>query len=390
MSSEAHRQGDSPLGVYLHAPFCVSHCTYCDFYTRAYAGEGSLGRFAGALAEEIGISSRTLEIAGRPVDSVYFGGGTPSLLTALQISRLLAALRSSFGVEPDAEISLEANPESVTEERLQAFRRVGINRLSLGVQSFEPAILAALGRAHTADRAAQAFHEARAAGFDNVSLDLMLALPGQSPAILREDLQRLLDLGPDHVSAYLLEMDKETALRARIERGELPAVSQDEAAELYETVRSGLTAAGYRQYEISNFALPGKRCRHNLKYWTDAPFAGFGPSAWSYLAGRRSRVAPDLEGYLEAVERRAEPRRETGEADPGARLQEALFAGLRLVEGVDLDDLGRAYGVADPLGSRRGAVLDLMEAGFVSLKGPRLRLAPRSYCVANEIFAVFV
>ncbi len=390
MSSEARRQDDFPLGVYLHAPFCVSHCTYCDFYTRAYAGEGPLGRFAGALAEEIGISARALEIAGRRVDSVYFGGGTPSLLAAAQISRLLAALRSSFGVEADAEISLEANPESVTLERLQSFRREGINRLSLGVQSFEPGILAALGRAHSAERAAQAFHEARAAGFDNVSLDLMLALPGQSPAILREDLRRLLDLGPDHVSAYLLEMDKETALRARIERGELPAVSQDEAAELYEMVRSALTSAGYRQYEISNFALPGKRCRHNLKYWTDAPFAGFGPSAWSYLAGRRSRVAADLEGYLEAVERGAAPRRETGETDPEARLQEALFAGLRLVEGVDLDDLARAYGVADPLGNRRGAVLDLMEAGFVSLEGARLQLAPRSYCVANEIFAVFI
>lgn len=390
MSSEAPRQDGRPLGIYLHAPFCVSHCTYCDFYTRAYAGEGPLGRFAEALVAEIGVSAAALEIAGRRVDSIYFGGGTPSLLEAAQISRLLAALRSVFAVEPGVEVSLEANPESVGTEKLEAFRRAGVNRLSLGVQSFAPAILASLGRAHIAERAAQAFEEARSAGFDNLSLDLMLALPGQSPEIVREDLRQVLALRPDHVSAYLLEMDKETVLRARIERGELPAVSQDEAADLYEIMRSGLTAGGYLHYEISNFALPGKRSRHNLKYWTDEPFAGFGPSAWSYLAGRRWRVAPDLEGYLQAVEQGKAPHRETGEADPRARLQEALFAGLRLVEGVDLDHLARAYGVPDPLGSRRAAVLDLAETGFVSLQGPCLRLLPRSYCVANEIFAVFV
>ena len=390
MSSEAPRHDGCPLGIYLHAPFCVSHCTYCDFYTRAYAGEGPLAQFVDALVAEIGLSAGALGILGRRVDTLYFGGGTPSLLEATQISRLLAALRSGFTVDPDAEISLEANPESVEAEKLRAWRGAGVNRLSLGVQSFEPGILASLGRAHTAERAARAFQDARAAGFDNLSLDLMLALPGQSPELVRQDLRQVLALGPDHVSAYLLEMDKETALRARIERGELPAVSQDEAAELYEIMRSGLSAGGYRQYEISNFARPGKRCRHNLKYWTDAPFAGFGPSAWSYLAGRRARVAPDLEGYQQAVRHGEAPPRETGEADPAARLQEALFAGLRLVEGVDLDDLARAYGVPDPLGARRAAVLDLVETGFVSLQGARLRLAPRGYCVANEIFAVFV
>lgn len=388
MSSETPRH--DALGVYLHSPYCVSHCTYCDFYTRSFAGAAPLERFAGALAAEIGITSSALGIAGRRVDTVYFGGGTPSLLEARHIARLLETLRGVFQVDSDSEISLEANPESADAGKLRALRDAGVNRLSLGVQSFEPAILAALGRAHGPELAIRAFRDARVAGFDNLSIDLMLALPGQSREILRDTLVRLLDLGPDHVSAYLLEMDKETALRARIERGELPAVTQDEAADSYHLLRSTLTAAGYRHYEISNFARDGKACRHNLKYWTDRPFAGFGPSAWSYLAGRRMRQTPDLEGYLEAVETGRAPRREEGDADPVARLQEALFAGLRLVDGVDLERLGRSYGVEDPLGWRRSEILQLMEEGFVTMEGARLRLSQASYCVANEIFAVFV
>jgi oxygen-independent coproporphyrinogen-3 oxidase len=368
----------------------VSHCTYCDFYTRSYAGEAQVERFAEALAQEVSISARALGVAGHRVDTVYFGGGTPSLLAAGQIRRILLALQDDFRVQPDAEISLEANPESAEPGKLRALRAAGVNRLSLGVQSFDPSILLSLGRAHTPERATQAFQDARRAGFDNVSIDLILALPGQSAAMIQDTVRRVLELRPDHVSAYLLEMDKETALRARIERGELAPVSQDEAADFYQILRGGLTQAGYHHYEISNFAWPGKECRHNLKYWTDEPFVGLGPSAWSYLERQRGRVAPDLEGYLESVGRGEPPKREAGDADPEARLQEALFAGLRLVEGVDLDHLGRSYGVQDPLGARRAALQDLMDAGFVSLEGARLRLDPRSYCVANEIFAVFV
>ena len=390
MSSRVPARREAPLGVYLHSPFCVSHCTYCDFYTRAFNGESQVRSFAQGLAAGLRLSAEDLGVVGRAVDTVYFGGGTPSLLSPADLGEVLQALHSTFQVEPGAEISIESNPESVTQEKLSDFRSLGINRLSLGVQSFDPAILQTLGRAHSGIRAREAFEEARRAGFGNISFDLMLALPGQSLELLRKDLKVSAELAPDHLSTYLLEMDKETALRSRIERGDLKPVSEDEAADMYELTRSMLTGAGFRHYELSNFALPGKECRHNLKYWTDLPFVGFGPSAWSYLGERRFREAADLEGYLDAVRRAAPPRREEMEGGVPERIQEALFAGLRLVDGVDLAKLGRNYGVEDPLGDRLQAVLDLREAGLVTLEGGRLRLTRRSYSIANEVFQVFV
>jgi putative oxygen-independent coproporphyrinogen III oxidase len=389
-SSPPTRRAPSPLGVYLHAPFCVSHCTYCDFYTRSFSGESQVRSFSQALGQGLRLSAEDLGISGRSVDTIYFGGGTPSLLEAPDLEAVMRSLDSTFLVASDAEISIEANPESLTPEKLRTFRALGFNRLSLGVQSFEPAILLTLGRAHSAEHAVEAFEAARRAGFENVSFDLMLALPGQSLEILRRDLKTTADLAPDHLSAYLLEMDKETALRSRIERGELQACTEDEAADLYELTRSELTRAGFRHYELSNFALEGKQSRHNLKYWTDLPFVGFGPSAWSYLDGRRFREAADLEGYLEAVRHGAPPRREPMQGESRERLEEALFSGLRLVEGVDLAKLAESYGVADPLGDRRQVVKELEEAGFVRFEGDRLRLTRRSYSIANEIFQVFV
>jgi len=381
---------DLPLGIYLHVPYCVSHCTYSDFYTRAL-GEGTQARgFARALTAGIPLSAASLGLAGRDADTIYLGGGTPSLLAPEEVGAILQALRSVFRVDPNAEITLECNPESATPEALSGFRRQGVNRLSLGVQSFEAEVLVTLGRAHSAARAREAFGAARDAGFTNLSLDLMLALPGQSLATLRRDLDVCLELAPAHLSTYLLEMDKETALRARIERHELPAVSEDEAADMYELARTTLTGAGYVHYEVSNFARPGRECRHNLKYWTDRPFAGFGPSAWSYLDGRRFREAADLEGYLEAVARGVAPVREAMAGAARERLQEALFAGLRLVRGVDLDRLGRSYGMADFLDGLRPALRDMEAAGLVALEGSRLRLTERGFPVANEVFQIFV
>jgi len=390
VSSSELPRAELPLGIYLHSPFCVQHCTYCDFFTKAFPGAPQVRAYALALAAGIRNSAGDLGIRGREVDTLYFGGGTPSLLEPEDLEAILAVVTQEFRLLPSAEISLEANPESVSTDKLKAFRGLGINRLSLGVQSFQPAVLETLGRAHSAQRAKDALREARSAGFDNVSLDLMLALPGQNQETIRDDLKAAISLGPDHLSTYLLEMDKETALRARIERGELTPTSGDAAAEMYETTRASLTRAGFRHYELSNFARPGKECRHNLKYWTDLPFAGFGPSAWSYLAGRRFRETADLEGYLLAVRQGASPGREEMPGSAEDRMGEAIFAGLRLVEGVDLEGLGRAYGIEDPLGERRVALRDLEEAGFVEWRGHRLRLTPRGYPIANEIFQVFV
>ena len=390
MSSELPALRAVPLGVYLHVPYCVSHCTYCDFY-KHLVGDGSQARsFARALAASIPLSAAGRGVAGCEVDTVYFGGGTPSLLDPGDLGAILDTLREVFRLHPQAEITLECNPESATEATLRAFRSRGVNRLSLGVQSFAPEVLGILGRAHSAARAQQAFRDARRAGFDNLSLDLMLALPEQTLAGFRDDLDACLELGPDHLSTDLLEMDKETALRARIERQELRAPSEDEAADMYELARATLTGAGYVHYEVSNFARPGAECRHNLKYWTDRPFVGFGPSAWSYLDGVRSREVSDVEGFLEAVRKGEAPATETVAGGARERLQEALFAGLRLVGGVDLDRLARAYGAEDLLSGYRAALQQMEAAGLVALEGSRLRLTQRGFPVANEVFQVFV
>ncbi|HEV8337353.1 MAG TPA: radical SAM family heme chaperone HemW [Candidatus Polarisedimenticolia bacterium] len=379
-----------PLGLYLHVPFCTSHCTYCDFFTQSYPGTEGVRGFASALAAEIGASAAALGMRGARVDTVYVGGGTPSLLAPPDLEAILGAAASAFRIEAHAEITIEANPESVTQEKLVAFRSLGVNRLSLGVQSFQERILETLGRAHSPQDAVRAVEAARGAGFASVSLDLMLALPGQDAANLREDLRTALDLAPDHLSAYLLEMDKETALRSRIERGDLRPPTEDEAADLYEITAETLAGAGLQHYEISSFARHGARCRHNLKYWTDRPFLGCGPSAWSYLAGRRFRVARNLEAYLESARQGVPPVWEEDPVSPRMRLAEAIFAGLRLMEGIDVEPVSRAHGIDDPLRGARPRLEELEAAGVLERRGTRLRLTSRGYSVANEVFAAFL
>lgn len=383
-------ESSDPLGLYLHVPFCVSHCTYCDFYTRPFEDPSRVRAFAEELGAEIGITADALGLRGRRVDTVYFGGGTPSLLDPGDVEGILRSAASAFRIDPGAEVSLEANPESVTGEKLSAFRALGVNRLSLGVQSFRRGILETLGRAHSPEEALRAVTAARRAGFENLSIDLMLALPGQDRGGLEEDLRTVVDLGPDHLSAYLLEMDKETALRARIEKGELKPPTEDQAAEMYDLAAEALERAGLRHYEISSFARPGFESRHNMKYWTDLPFLGCGPSGWSYLGNRRFRVTRDLEGYLEAVRHGAAPDREEDQVSPEMRFAEAVFAGLRLLEGIDLEAIARRHGVSDPLGPRLPRILELEDAGLLRREGSRIRLTPRGLPVANEVFRAFL
>jgi oxygen-independent coproporphyrinogen-3 oxidase len=390
VSSEPSSVRTLPLGIYLHFPFCVAHCTYCDFYKRLVAEGDQARSFARALAASIPLSAQRHGITGRPADTVYFGGGTPSLLNGNELGAILDVLRSIFRLDAHAEITLECNPESATAQTLRGFRERGVNRLSLGVQSFDDGVLATLGRAHSAARARQAFREARQAGFDNLSLDLMLALPGQTLDTVRRDVDACVELAPEHLSTYLLEMDKETALRARIERGELASPSEDEAGDMYELVRAGLTGAGYAHYEVSNFALAGSACRHNLKYWTDQPFVGFGPSAWSYLEGGRFREAPDVEGFLVAVGNGEAPVIDKVAGGTRERMAEALFAGLRLVRGVDLERLAREYRAGNLLAEFGPALREMEAAGLVVIEGSRLRLTARGFPIANEVFQVFV
>jgi oxygen-independent coproporphyrinogen-3 oxidase len=349
-----------------------------------------VGDFSSALASEIAVSAESLGLRGSRVDTVYLGGGTPSLLSPPDLEAILAGAASVFRVDPRSEITLEANPESAEPGRLRAFRSLGVNRLSLGVQSFQRGILETLGRAHSPERARDAVASARGAGFENLNLDLMLALPGQDRRSVERDLDTVLELAPDHLSAYLLEMDKETALRSRIEKGELKPPDEDEAAWMYERTAEKLEAAGFRHYEISSFARPGFESRHNLKYWTDRPFLGCGPSAWSYLQGRRFRIPGDLQGYLKSARGGVPPQREEDDVPAGSRFSDAVFAGLRLLEGIDLEAMGRAYGVEKPLEVRLPRLLELEEAGVLHRDGSRIRLTSRGLTVANEVFRAFL
>jgi oxygen-independent coproporphyrinogen-3 oxidase len=367
------------LGLYLHVPFCSVRCSYCDFYLVA-GRTRPIERFAAALAGEIAAVGRPL--AGRPVDTVHFGGGTPSLLAPAEIGAILGVLRSVFAFEPGAEIALEANPEDLTPERAAGLAAQGVNRVSIGVQSLDDSLLRMLRRPHDAAAALGAVETARAA-FPSLGVDLILGLPGQDPPAAVAAIDRLADRGVDHVSVYLLEIHAGTRLGREMALGRRHPMDDDAQARLYEAAALRLQERGYAQYEISNFARPGHRSRHNLKYWNDEDYLGFGPAAHSYIAGRRWSNRADLRGYLErggvGIEREEDPR------SPAARGAEALFSGLRLVEGVDPAALRARYGESIlPAGSE--ALADLVAAGLLSSDDGRLRLTPRGRLVSNEVF----
>ena len=372
-----------PLGIYLHIPFCEAICNYCNF-NRELVRTGMKRRYLEALAREIESAGD-----GGRADSVFFGGGTPSVLDPADVRTLIARCRSSFALDPSAEITLEANPETASRPRLEGYRAAGVTRLSLGVQSFRDAELRRLGRVHTAARAVEAFESARAAGFDDVSVDLMVWLPEQTPEDWRETLDVLLRLDPGHVSFYLLELYPNAPLREDMARGGWAQAPDDVAAGMYDEALDRLEAAGYRQYEISNAARPGRRCRHNLKYWSDGAWVGFGCGAHSTRDGRRWRNVSETVSYVERVAAGASPVAQRTALSTEDRATDALFLGLRLTEGVDVAAVERRYGVR--VWERWGGELArCVEAGLLEDDPARLRLTRRGRLLASEVMQVFV
>ncbi len=379
------------LGLYLHIPFCQAICSYCNF-NRGLLDEALKARYVAALEREIRDAGD-----GRAVDTVFFGGGTPSLLQPAEVERILRACHESYAITPDAEVTLETNPETSTAPRLQAFRQAGVNRLSFGVQSFADDELARLGRIHSADRAAAAVGEARAAGFANVSLDLMLWLPGQSSDSWRRTVDRAISLAPDHVSLYLLELYpnaplRESMARERTRNGGAGAWSQaadDEAADMYLAGLNRLDAAGFKQYEISNVARPGLASRHNVKYWQGGAWRGFGCGAHSTVDAVRWHNVASTTEYVEAIDRGVDVGRGRHELSIAARIEEALFTGLRLTEGIDREGFRMQFGL-DPW-SRYGETLaPCVGDGLVWACGGRFGLTRQGMLLANEILVTFV
>jgi len=359
------------LGLYVHIPFCRTRCRYCDFYRVGEEPERR-SRFLAALETEI---EGRHEHHGRAAESVFLGGGTPSLLSPQQAARLLRALARVFPFASDAEITMEANPSDLTPERLQGYRAAGVNRLSLGVQSLNDRELSLLGRRHDAAAAVRVVGQARAAGFDNLSLDLMLAIPGQTRASFRRTVDRALALEPDHLSAYLLEVHPGSEIDGLL-RGRprlFPGAEAQRRA--YSELADRAVAAGLAQYEISNFARPGRESRHNLRYWCLRDTLGFGPSAHSFVAPDRWRNPPDLVGYL---------------ADPlaveplvSAPLEEEIFLGLRLTQGLSVARVGTL------LGRRADELRPTFErlAPWLDLAGDRVRLNREGFLLSNEVLA---
>ena len=380
-----------PLGVYVHFPFCSVRCPYCDFAVDTRA-EIPHDAYADAVIAEIEARRPWFEGAA-PLVSIYFGGGTPGLWRPAALGRVVEAARAAFGGPPtDAlEITVEANPGEVDEAHLRALRAAGVNRLSLGVQALDDRLLRALGRNHDAAAAAAAVRAARAAGFDNLSLDLMFGVPGQSLDDWRCALEGALALAPEHVSAYALTVERGTAFGARDRAGDLARPDDEAVAVMFEEGRTALAAAGLSHYEVSSYARPGRRARHNALYWAGAPYLGAGASAASFRpladgTGWRFSNPRATDTYLRAArEGGGTPRALHVERRSAADLEdEALWLGLRTADGVDRAAHAARHG-RDPLAGRDDQARRCVEAGWLITDGRVLRLTARGFLFADEV-----
>ncbi|MFN0072223.1 MAG: radical SAM family heme chaperone HemW [Chloroflexota bacterium] len=369
----------SSLGIYIHIPFCQSICTYCDFDRQAHGFE-RIPRYVAALVADI-------HRAGRyKVHSVFFGGGTPSLLTAEQVGGILDACRSSIGLTADAEITLEANPGDLTVDLVAGYADAGVNRMSLGIQSFDDPVLEMLGRRHVAEEARVAFRTIRAGGIRNASLDLMYGLPGMTTEIWERTLISALELEPDHLSCYLLTMDERVPLGRDVLAGRVTLPVDEEAEAQYSMTMDRLNAAGFEHYEISNWALPGQSSRHNLTYWLDQPYLAFGSGAAGSLGGRRWKNHPSPDRYMESVALGTVARIEDEITDEATQLADFISLQLRLRQGLSPAELELRFGRS--LEAVLGPELHSLRAeGVLEWHEDRLRITREWVFVTNEVLA---
>jgi len=329
----------TPLSLYVHVPFCASRCGYCDFntYTATELGNDvTRDTFHEHLITEIHQAAQRLADNHR-VDTVFFGGGTPTLLGSRALKDILSAIGENFDVAPDAEVTTEANPDSVDPAMLEDLKQGGFTRISFGMQSSAPRVLATLERTHTPGASSAAAKAARAAGFEHVNLDLIYGTPGETDDDLNRSLDEVLDAGVDHVSAYSLIVESGTALARRVQRGEIPMPDDDVAADRYELIDDRLASAGFDWYEVSNWAKPGSECRHNIAYWRNAAWWGIGPGAHSHLDGRRWWNVKHPHTYAQRVSAGLSPMQDEEVLTPEQRALENLMLGLRMKAGVALD-----------------------------------------------------
>jgi oxygen-independent coproporphyrinogen-3 oxidase len=407
-----------PAGVYLHIPFCKSRCSYCDFATDVYRSSDAVERYVEALCMEISVFSspeKRTTLSGitpsdeaaatipqtrrgplpnpkskiqnpKLVDTIYFGGGTPSLLSPEQVGTILTTVREKFEIAEDVEITMEMNPATVTRETLAGYRSLGVNRASFGVQTFDDRELKLLARGHDANDARTTFTLLRDAGFENISFDLIAGLPGQTIEGWKRNLDESVSMRPEHMSLYLLEIHEGTPLAEQLRSGRRPPADEEIAAEMYELMLDSLAAAAYEQYEISNFARPGFESRHNSKYWRLDPVYGFGVSAHSFDGAQRYANERDTAKYVESIESNdgAEVFREPIDA-----ASEFIFLGLRFTLGIDLEEYRRRFGI-DLETKYANELASCSVNGLTEVNGGRFRLTRRGMLFSNEVFSLFV
>jgi oxygen-independent coproporphyrinogen III oxidase len=372
------------VALYIHVPFCRRKCPYCSFVSYDYRGD-DIPLYLNALKREL-----KQRAGGEHVPSVFFGGGTPSLLPAKDISDILSLINTLFNVDKAAEITLEANPGTVDEAYLTAVRKLGVNRLSLGVQSLNDRELVLLGRIHNAAQARDAVRFARSAGFDNLSLDLIYGLPGQTLDGWQHSLDEALALKTEHLSLYGLTLEEDTPMWTAISQGFLPALDPDLSADMYELAEDKLADSRYEHYEISNWARRGLECRHNLTYWCTLPYIGAGAAAHSCINGHRLANTKDLDKYMDYYSGKKPPLPELDEEiSPELELAETIILGLRLVAGINSDEVNSRFGI-DILAHYHRQIEEVTGAGLMEQIGRRLRLTRRGRLLSNEVFWRFL
>jgi len=359
--------------LYIHIPFCLQICPYCSFY-KDIAGPGKADPLVEAVIREAELFGH-----GCAPRTVFIGGGTPTALSVSQLERLFEGLQGHLDLSAADEFTIEMNPATVTARKAELLRGFGVNRVSMGVQSWDPHLLKLLGRVHDADQVRRSFAILREAGFDNLNLDLIYGIPGQTLAQWEESIRQTVDLQPEHISAYCLTYEEDTEFFDRLTRGEFREDAESDAG-FFERGVQMLSAAGYGQYEISNHASPGRECRHNLAYWEGADYLGLGPSAWSTIGERRWQNAPDTAAYVQAVQAGVRPLRNEEILPAATREAEKIAFGLRMNAGID----------PARLAERHELITDLREEGLLEDHGPRVRLTPRGRLLADEIAAELI
>lgn len=377
-----------PAAIYLHVPFCRTKCLYCAFNSHA-GREDLIAPYCAALYREIERMAGHPWCRGRSFFSLYIGGGTPTICSAAQLAGLVENCLASFRFTIDPEITVEANPNTLSAPKLAALRAAGVSRLSIGVQSFAPEQLVRLGRSHTVEDARQAMALARDAGFANINLDLMYALPGQTATDWRQTLATAVALGPEHLSLYELMVEEKTPLAALVARGEISLPSEDEAADMEEITAALLVEQGYRRYEISNYAREGYQCRHNINYWRNRSWLGLGAGATGSLSGTRGTNVADPLDYVQRINSDQEPYRSMEGLCRQAHFRETMIMGLRMLAGVSINELEQRFAIS-PLVYYGATLEKLLMQGLMVQDKDFLRLSETALPIANRILAQLV